>query len=59
MMGDPEIGYYLLEGQKTAVLVWYMRFDSQRDVGYAIQGGSNGMLIDATTGKQVHTRCVP
>lgn len=59
LKGEPEIGYYLPEGQSTAILVWKIRYLGYRDVGYAVQGGDSGMLIDAVTGEQVPTKTVP
>jgi len=57
--GTPELGYYLPEGGRRAILVWKVRFWSYRDVGHAIQGGSDAMLIDAITGERVATKTVP
>jgi len=55
----PELGYYLPEGKRKAILVWRLSYTSSRDVGYAIQGGSDAMLIDAVTGQRIRTTVVP
>ena len=55
----PELGYYLPKGRPVAILVWKIRYGSFRDVGFAIQGGDNAMLIDANTGEQIPTEVVP
>lgn len=59
LQGEPELGYFLPEGRIRAILVWKVPFMSRRDVGHAIQGGSDGMLIDAITGERVPTKTVP
>ncbi len=59
LIDHPTLGYYLEDGQKVAHLVWRIPFMQSRDVGYAIQGGSNAMLIDAITGRQVRTKGMP
>ncbi len=56
---SPTLGYYKATGDRLARLVWRIPYFGSRDVGYAIQGGTNAMLIDARTGKQVHTETVP
>jgi len=59
LMSAPTIGYYLLEGQRVAHLVWRVPYMGYRNVGYAVQGGSNAMLIDAIDGKVIPTKTVP
>jgi len=59
LKGEPELGYYLAEGETSAKLVWLIRYMRMRDTGGAIQGGDDGMLIDAATGSRVVTKMVP
>jgi len=54
-----ELGYFLAKDEKLAKLVWKIPFMARRNVGYAIQGGSGAMLIDAITGQQVPSDTVP
>ncbi len=53
-VGVPELGYYLQTGRSRAGLVWRFSYWSMRDAGYAIQGGTSAMVIDAVTGSHVH-----
>jgi len=59
LTGKPELGYYLQKGHPKANLAWRFTFMNMRDVGYAIQGGSDAMLIDAVTGRRIRTEMVP
>lgn len=59
LTGSPELGYYQPDNSATAVLVWRIPYWSHRDVGHAIQGGGDAMLIDAATGRRVVTNVVP
>ena len=50
------LGYYLPEREHVARLAWIIPFMQIRDVGYAKQGGSTSMLIDAISGRRIPTQ---
>jgi hypothetical protein len=54
-MSGPELGYYLVPGEAKARLVWRQRVMINRHTSMAIQGGGNGIYIDALTGEHIAT----